>query len=76
MIQLPEAAVNISNIVFSQNVTQTQTAGVLQINKALIAAQRGAEQQANTHEPEGIGAHFFSAHRKTKVSVFIQICGP
>lgn len=37
-VQLPEAGVNISNIVFSQNVAPTQTKTVLHINKAVIAA--------------------------------------
>lgn len=37
-VQLPEAGVNISNIVFSQNMTPTQAKTVLHVNKALIAA--------------------------------------
>ncbi len=37
-VQLPEAGVNISNVVFCQNVTPTQAETVLHIHKALIAA--------------------------------------
>lgn len=36
-VQLPEAGVNISNIVHGQNVTPAQAKTVLHINKALIA---------------------------------------
>lgn len=51
-VQLTEAGVDISHAIFSQNVTLTQATTVLLINKALIAAQRGAKQQGNAHKPQ------------------------
>lgn len=65
VVQHPEACVNILDMVFSQNVTPTQAKTVFHVHKALIAAKRGAEQQANTHKPQSRCAHFLSVQHNT-----------
>lgn len=59
-VQHLEAGVNVSDIVLRQNVTPAKAKTVFHINEALIAAQRGAEQQADTHKPQSRCAHFMS----------------
>lgn len=57
-VQLPEAFVHVSDVGVCQNVTPAQPKTLLDVDEAVIAAQRGANQQTNTCQPHNSPAHF------------------